>query len=113
MAKTAVSIQTVLLNERLRISSILEAPEAVGREKLAAELALRSSMSSEAALSLLKSSPKASTTAAQSFLAALQGEAIGMAPVAAEVITDPKAKRLAEIKANTRRVPKAAQSAGA
>lgn len=47
--------------ERKRCASIFQAKEAAGREALAAELAFNTSMTAEAAIAVLKSSPKASS----------------------------------------------------
>jgi len=105
------SIQTAILADRVRVSAILEHPDAVGREALAKELALRSSLDAEQALALLRASPKAETSAAASFLRALGAEAIDLSSTgAAKVLDDPKAARLAEIKRN---VGKRAAKAGA
>jgi hypothetical protein len=106
MAK--MTVQSILLTERVRISKILESPEGRARPKLATELALRSPMDATAAIQLLQAAPTESNTAEASFLKALAGETIGLSAVGAEVITDKKEKRLAEIRQNVRRTKGAA-----
>lgn len=51
--------------ERKRCASIFQAKEASGREALAAELAFNTGMTAEAAIAVLKSSPKASSLASR------------------------------------------------
>ena len=102
-------VTEAVLGERLRIMSILTSDEAAGRTDAAMELALRTSMTPEEAVSLLSRLPKASSGAA-AFVAALEREAIGLTaehdqrPAALFGKADPKAGRLEEIKAAGRAV---------
>ena len=52
-----VQIVAAIAGERARISSILESPQAKGRETTALKLALHSDMSADAAVDLLASTP--------------------------------------------------------
>jgi hypothetical protein len=101
-AAKATSVESLLAAERLRVSAILESDEGKARPLLAAELALRSPMSSDAAIALLsKAAPESRhASAAESFVRALQAEAIGLTVLGAEPVADAKEKRLREIKAN-------------
>jgi hypothetical protein len=85
------------LNERLRISAILESAEGTSRPRAARELALRSDMSPEQAVDLLKTMQPDNP-----FMAAMNAEGrIGIEPQApganGSALSDPKAARLAEI----------------
>lgn len=102
MAKQTVESITasVMLAERMRISSILESPEGKARPDLAAALALRHNMDAASALELLRVAPEEKASAASSFLRALGGEAIGLSSLGSEVTLDKKAARIAEIKKN-------------
>ena len=102
MARQTVDdiVAATMLSERLRIAAIIESPEGKARPALAAALALRNAMDAPSAIDLLKVAPEEKASAATSFLRALAGEAIGLSSLGAEVITDKKAARLAEIKTN-------------
>jgi hypothetical protein len=95
-------IEQLLAAERMRISAIIESEAGKLRPMLALELALRSPMSVDAATALLaKAAPEARhASAADSFQAALKGEAIGLTSLGAEVATDKREARLKEIKRN-------------
>jgi hypothetical protein len=89
---------SVLINERLRISSILESPEGIARPKAAMQLALRSTMDSQSAIDLLKSFPVANPyIAAMDLEGAINVNSLGANPAASD---DKKARRIAEINAN-------------
>ncbi len=65
----------ILLSERLRITAILESPEGIANPKAARELALRSGMEPDSAITILKAIPPESP-----YLAAMSGEGIGIVP---------------------------------
>ena len=95
-------ITRFLVEDRIRISGILESEEGKARPTLAAELALRSPMSKAAAIALLsKAAPESRhASAAEAFARALKAEAIGLTVLGAAPTGDAKEERLAEIKRN-------------
>lgn len=100
-AAKATSVENLLAAERLRVSAILESMEGKARPTLAAALALRSGMSTDEALAILKTAaPERHASAAESFAHALQAEAIGLTVLGAGPTGDPKEARLREIRAN-------------
>ena len=94
----------MLINERLRVSSILESPEGLSRPKAARQIALRSTMDTESAIDMLRTIPIDNP-----YIAAMDREgpvnvnAMGANP---SITGDRKSKRIAEIRANIK--PKAA-----
>lgn len=93
----AGDVNAAILSERLRISAIMESPEGKRNPEMAAELALRTPMSADVARGILaKSAP------ANPYLAALDREGVvNISGAAADLSPpDPKAARLAEIKAS-------------
>lgn len=96
----SASASQVLINERLRVSSILESSEGLARPKAAMQLALRSAMDARSAIDMLKVLPVDNP-----YIAAMDREgpvnvnALGANP---SVTGDAKAKRRAELAANLR-----------
>jgi hypothetical protein len=93
------SASSVLMNERLRVSTILESPEGLARPASAMQLALRSSLSAIEAVDLLRTMPVSNPyTAAMGLEGPVNLSSIGGATVG--ISGDRKAKRIAEIQAN-------------
>ncbi len=94
----SASASEILINERLRVSSILESPEGLARPKAALQLALRTTMDSEAAIDMLKTIPVSNPyIAAMDLEGAVNVNAMGANP---SVAGDKKSARIAEIKRN-------------
>lgn len=92
------SASAILMNERMRVSSILESSEGLARPKAALQLALRSTMDAQSAIDMLKTIPVDNPyIAAMDREGAVNVNALGANP---SITGDQKAKRLAEIKAN-------------
>jgi len=101
-AAKAASFENILAAERLRVSAILESEAGKLRPTLAAELALRSPMSSEAAIAILsKAAPESrQASAAASFARELKKEEIGLSVLGVGPTGDAKETRIREIRAN-------------
>ena len=101
----SASMNETLLNERMRLSSILESPEGVLRPEVARKLALHSSMDATSAIELMKNIPVASP-----YLAAMNLEGpIGidsLSGASPNSAADKKQKRIAEIRRNIKPQPK-------
>jgi hypothetical protein len=90
-----VTVNSILLEERLRIASIIESPEGLRNAKLARELALRTPLDPAAARALLAQAP-----ADNPFIEAMSRETMNLGtlnPAGDALGGDPKAKRLAEL----------------
>lgn len=97
MARSNSQLGEALLEDRLRIATILESPEGLRNPAVARELALRSPSTASAAIALLRNCP-----AENPYLAAMNREgAVGIAADPSGPGGDAKAARIAEIKRNT------------
>lgn len=98
MARNSTTLASVIADERLRITAILESPEGLKRPKSARELALRSTMQADQAISFLAGLPSESA-----FLDAMSAEGpVNLTSATAGVggTVDKKSARLAEISQN-------------
>jgi hypothetical protein len=94
----SASASEVLINERLRVSSILESPEGIARPRAAMQLALRSTMDPQSAIDMLRTIPVDNPyIAAMEREGAVNVNAMGANP---SINGDLKAKRLAELRVN-------------
>jgi hypothetical protein len=101
----SASASAILMDERMRVSSILESPEGLARPKAALQLALRSTMDAQSAIDMLKTIPVDNPyIAAMDLEGAVNVNAMGANPF---VTGDKKAKRLAELSANLAPMKKA------
>jgi hypothetical protein len=92
------SASSALINERLRISSILESPEGLARPAAARQLALRSTMDVQSSIEMLQTIPVMNPyIAAMALEGAVNINSVGGSTVGRD---DPKTKRLAEINVN-------------
>ena len=93
----AVSI--VLADQALRIGAILRSPEADGRREMALTLGLNTTLSTDAALDLLRAAPKENNRR-DAFLSAMNAEGrLDLGPAHVAISTDKKAARMAELTA--------------
>jgi len=82
-----------VLNERMRVSAILESAEGKKNPELATELALRTSLDVDSARAILAKAPSANP-----YLAAMNREGpIGLSAATADFTNDPKAARMKEL----------------
>ena len=98
-AKVAGSANEVLLNERLRINSIVSSPEGIARPELARKLALESNIDAQSAVELMKTVPVSNPyVAAMDALGPVNIESF--ATVSPTTPEDKRAKRLTELRRN-------------
>jgi hypothetical protein len=97
----AVSGETnaAVLSERLRVAAILESPEGKRNPAMAHELAFRQALDAEQAITILSLAPTPQVVSP--YLAAMAKEGpVNLSAATADLSGDPKAARIAEIKAN-------------
>lgn len=94
-----MNVAEIILQERLRVGSIIESKEGVARPSLARELALRSSLDVDAALALLAKSPSEENP----FERAMRAESIGLTSLGGSPgPQNARERREAEIAANVK-----------
>ena len=96
----AADINAALLEERMRIRSILTSPAALDKPRLAQTLALDNGLDLETATNILKAAA-AENAGANRFLQAMSTEDISLTGIAPNALadTDKRAKRMAELSA--------------